>query len=108
RSAILVDSKTLVILDGHHRVEALKLLGCKLVPALLVDYDSDCVQVSSWRVGTSVAKDDVRRAGLQGSLMPPKTSRHSICIQPPQLSVSLAELRDSRRAYEVLVNLQAP
>ncbi|MEM4865225.1 MAG: ParB N-terminal domain-containing protein, partial [Acidilobaceae archaeon] len=41
RSTVLIDVKTLIVLDGHHRVEALRLLGCSLVPALLVDYDSD-------------------------------------------------------------------
>ncbi|MEM0340127.1 MAG: ParB N-terminal domain-containing protein [Acidilobaceae archaeon] len=105
RSTVLVDVKTLIVLDGHHRVEALRLLGCSLVPALLVDYDSDCVKISSWREGVAVTKNDVRRAGLEGCLMPPKTSKHSLCFQPPSLSVSLETLKDPKRSYEVLLDL---
>jgi ParB-like chromosome segregation protein Spo0J len=37
--AIIVDANTMTILDGHHRFEAAKRLGCKKVPCLLVDYN---------------------------------------------------------------------
>ncbi len=92
---ILVDSKTMVILDGHHRVEALKLLGCSLVPAILVDYDDSCVSVSSWRPGVVVTKEMVRASGLLGLLMPPKTSRHRVCFEIPRVDVPLESLRCS-------------
>jgi len=46
---VLVDEATMVVLDGHHRVEALKRLGARNIPALLVDYSSDVVRVDSWR-----------------------------------------------------------
>lgn len=106
REAVLVDYKTLIVLDGHHRVEALKRLGCKLAPVLLVDYDSDCVSISSWRDNITVTKEDVKKAGLTGRLMPPKTSRHRLCFQPPSISVSLKQLMDSERAYVVVMNLR--
>ena len=35
---ILVAETHYVILDGHHRYAALKALGCRRVPAFLVDY----------------------------------------------------------------------
>ncbi|MCE4604886.1 MAG: ParB N-terminal domain-containing protein [Aeropyrum sp.] len=89
---ILVDAKTLVILDGHHRVEALRRLGARRVPAVLVDYDSDCVNVDSWREGVTVSKDEVRRRGLSGDPYPPKTSRHRLCFNIPEVNYSLSNL----------------
>ena len=42
---IIVDRKTRVILDGHHRAAGLTKLGYKLVPVMAVDYFSDKVKV---------------------------------------------------------------
>ncbi|MDM7275014.1 MAG: ParB N-terminal domain-containing protein [Thermoprotei archaeon] len=89
---ILVDSKTMIVLDGHHRVEALKLLGCSLIPAILVDYDDSCVSVSSWRPGVVVTKGMVRASGLSGLPMPPKTSKHRVCFEIPRVDMSLDRL----------------
>jgi ParB-like chromosome segregation protein Spo0J len=92
RYPILVDSRTLVVLDGHHRLAAAKLLGLRFIPAILVDYDGDCVSVSSWRDGVTVTKDMVREHGLKGNLMPPKTSRHRVCFEVPEVRVPLEVL----------------
>ncbi|MEM1619564.1 MAG: ParB N-terminal domain-containing protein [Fervidicoccaceae archaeon] len=89
---ILVDSKTLVVLDGHHRLEALKRLGARYAPVLLVDYDCDLVEVAAWREGEIVTKELVRRAGLTGELLPPRTSRHVLKFEPPRRVFSLEEL----------------
>jgi ParB-like chromosome segregation protein Spo0J len=93
RYPILVDSKTLVVLDGHHRLAVAKLLGLRFIPAILVDYDGDCVSVSSWRDGVTVTKDMVREHGLKGNLMPPKTSRHRVSFEVPEVRVPLEVLR---------------
>ena len=93
RYPILVDSRTLVVLDGHHRLAAAKLLGLRFIPAILVDYDGDRVSVSSWRDGVTVTKDMVREHGLKGNLMPPKTSRHRVCFEVPEVGVPLEVLR---------------
>ena len=45
---IIVDSESLLVLDGVHRVAALKKLKCKRVPACLVDYENPAIQVFSW------------------------------------------------------------
>ncbi|WP_243637203.1 ParB N-terminal domain-containing protein [Aeropyrum pernix] len=89
---ILVDAKTLVILDGHHRFNALKILGARYAPAVLVDYDSPCVSVGSWREGVSVSKEEVRRRGVEGRLYPPRTSRHRVCFEIPDVNAGLEEL----------------
>lgn len=78
KKAILVDKQTLTILDGHHRVMALRKLGYRKVPCLLVDYSSGRIHVLSWSDGEPISKDAVVRAGLEGRLMPPKTTKHVI------------------------------
>ncbi|MBN1786550.1 MAG: ParB N-terminal domain-containing protein [Candidatus Methanofastidiosa archaeon] len=45
---ILLDRKTLVVLDGHHRVEGLRRLGAKMVPGILLDYDGEDVELYTW------------------------------------------------------------
>ena len=89
---ILVDEKTLTILDGHHRVEALRRLGAKYVPAVLVDYDDECVSVDTWRDGWKVTKNLVRATALSGRLLPPKTSRHITRFKISELNVPLRVL----------------
>ncbi|PKN03697.1 transcriptional regulator [Candidatus Dependentiae bacterium HGW-Dependentiae-1] len=73
---ILVDKKTMIILDGHHRRAALKKLGLSRVPVRFVNYMSDEIGVASWRKGERVTKKTVVDAGLSGKLLPIKTSRH--------------------------------
>jgi len=45
---IIVDRKTLVVLDGMHRVAALERLDCKKIPVCLVDYENPAVDVGCW------------------------------------------------------------
>ncbi|NPB00829.1 MAG: ParB N-terminal domain-containing protein [Crenarchaeota archaeon] len=48
KEPIIVDSRTYMIIDGHHRVEAYKLLKIPKIPALLVDYLDDEIEVKRW------------------------------------------------------------
>ncbi len=90
---LLVDSHTMIVLDGHHRLEALRRLGARVVPVLLVDYDDDrCVRVGSWREGWRVTKELVREVGLSGKLLPPRTSRHMLSFPVPEVNVPLRVL----------------
>lgn len=87
---LLVDTKTHIILDGHHRYTALKRLGYSKVPVYFVEYlSNEKVVVVSMRENKQVTKQDVIDAGLSGSLLPCKTSRHLIA---PGLLVSPVEL----------------
>ena len=45
---IIVDQNTMIILDGHHRFNAIKLLGLTAVPVYFVDYRSEKIQVAAW------------------------------------------------------------
>ena len=89
---VIVDIKTLTILNGHHRVEILKRMGKKYVPAILVDYDNECVKVFSWRKEWSVTKELVRKAALSGHKLPPRTSRHVLCFEIPRVDLPLDRL----------------
>jgi len=93
RCPVIVDGGSLVILDGHHRVSALRDLGCHVVPAYLVDYRDPRISVRPWRPDLPVTKDDVVRAGYLERPFPPKTSRHEFSTPPQARPVPLAELR---------------
>ncbi len=45
---IIVDNGTYVVLDGMHRVAALKSLNCKIVPVCLVDYQNPAIELCAW------------------------------------------------------------
>ena len=38
---IIVDEKTLIVVDGHNRLTALKRIGARRAPVLLIDYTRD-------------------------------------------------------------------
>jgi hypothetical protein len=48
RNPIVVDRESLVILDGMHRLAALKSLGCLRIPVCLVEYSSPFVKLGCW------------------------------------------------------------
>ncbi len=65
-----------VILNGHHRYEALRRLGVRRVPAWVVDYSNSAMELNRWNPGPSLEKAEVLRRAREGVLFPPKTSRH--------------------------------
>ena len=48
RHPVIVDENSFVVLDGMHRVAALKMLNCKRIPACLVDYKDSSITVGAW------------------------------------------------------------
>lgn len=90
---VMVDRSSLVVLDGHHRVSALISLGCQMIPAYLVDYNDDSIQVSSWRENFEVSKDEVILRGLSGKPFPPKTSKHTWPWSIPRCPFPLSILK---------------
>ncbi|MEM0268161.1 MAG: ParB N-terminal domain-containing protein [Candidatus Korarchaeum sp.] len=61
RRPILADGRTMIVIDGHHRLQALRELGCEFIPVVLVDYGSDDICVEAWRDDCSISKEDVIR-----------------------------------------------
>lgn len=98
RQPIVVDRRSLVILDGHHRLEAIRALGCALISVYLVDYADPSIAVEPRRPDIPVDKESVVRTGLSGHPYPPKTSRHVLPGGPPPRPVLLAYLRDGHVA----------
>ncbi|MFX1318972.1 MAG: ParB N-terminal domain-containing protein [Promethearchaeota archaeon] len=45
---IIVDKETCVVLDGMHRVAALKSLGCTIIPVCFVDYTNPAIELFAW------------------------------------------------------------
>lgn len=45
---LIVDQGDFLILDGMHRFNALKRLGCRFAPCCLLDYGSPQIKVGSW------------------------------------------------------------
>ena len=56
--ALIPESSKYLIVDGHHRWAALKELGAKKVPSIIINYFSKSVKVFTWYPG--VSKDYVR------------------------------------------------
>jgi L-serine kinase (ADP) len=81
-----------VILNGHHRVAALRRLGAKRVPAWMVDYHSPEVRLDRWSAGPPIAKAEVEGRALRGELFPPKTTRHRVDPPLPSRRTPLADL----------------
>lgn len=97
KTPLLVDYSTLIILDGHHRFEVLRIIGAQWAPVFLVDYGSNRILVDSWRKGVNVCKRDVLEAGLRERLLPCKTSRHRVVgIRVPDVNLPLEILRRSK------------
>ena len=71
--AIVVDKDTNIIFDGIHRFNALKRLGCRKVPVIYVDYNSQLIKVDTWKKGSHLTKKNVVKAGLSGKKFSPKT-----------------------------------
>lgn len=90
---IIVDKNTMIILDGHHRYNAIKRMDLRSSPVYLVDYKSEKIKVTSWKKGkNNITKELVINAGLSGNLLKPKTSRHIINEKPKGLKTPLSKL----------------
>jgi hypothetical protein len=88
---IAVDKKTYIILDGHHRLHALKKIGCKKIPVILFDYQSPEIEVIPWREDENITKEMIIQTALAGKRMPPKTSKHMILIKGELKHISILE-----------------
>jgi len=88
---IIIDKKTRVILDGHHRVESLRRLGCRLAPVMAVDYFSEQVRVFLRR--KELIKEMVLSRALKKRLLPDKTTRHLIKNRIRGVKIKLNQLK---------------
>lgn len=91
KRAIAVDRNTYVILDGHHRLQALKELGYTKIPVILIDYQAPNIKVFTWRDGENITKKTVISTALADKKLPPKTSKHTILVAGEQKHISAIE-----------------
>lgn len=93
---VVLDDKHHIVLNGHHRVAALRKLGARKIPAYIVPNEAPYITVDRWPDSTwykkTVMKEDVLEAGLSGKLMTPHTSRHKFTIHLEQKQTSLEKL----------------
>lgn len=89
---IIVDKDNNIILDGHHRAEALQKIGCKKIPAFLLDYFDDGIKVLQRRSNIKVSKEIIVKRALAGKVFPYKTSKHIIPQRPKKLNISIDKL----------------
>ena len=73
--SILICSKTNVIIDGHHRFHALKLLNIDLIPVSLIDYNSDLILTNK---ENSLSKEEIIDSAKDQNIFAPRTSKHVI------------------------------
>ena len=94
KKPILVADQAYVILDGHHRYEALRRLGCRRVPCYVIDYFSEAVDLGLWPTARerNVQKQDVVERGRAGMLYTPTTTRHTVRIPLPDVFTDLEDL----------------
>jgi len=88
KNPIVVDENTNIIIDGHHRFEALKKLGCSKIPAYFIDYESPMIRIETWNNTEPVTKDLVIKSALIGKKFPAKTTKHMINISNHWVHIS--------------------
>ena len=94
---IIVDSTSKVILDGHHKWNAARILGLYLVPVILVDYINDeSITVSVWDDCTKeiMTKKEVIEMGISENLFSPKTSKHYFSFPIHKIAIPLETLQN--------------
>ncbi len=81
---VVVDKKTFVILDGHHRCQAFVQLGIKEIPCLLIDYFHRDIHVTFRRIDMKqmVLKEAIVQKAMEGNLFPSKTTKHRLPFRP--------------------------
>jgi L-serine kinase (ADP) len=81
-----------VVLNGHHRLAALRELGAVRVPAWVFDYESDDVELDRWNDGPPLRKPDVVARAASGQPFPPKTTKHTLRLTLPEHRTPLGAL----------------
>ena len=94
KNPVVVEDKHLIILDGHHRVKALKHLRAKKIPAFLVNYKNDDIRVFLRKklLLTKLIKNIVIENSLNSKLFTSKTTRHLIRNRPRNINVKINQL----------------
>ncbi len=93
KKPITVDMNANVVLDGHHRIGVLKLLGCSRIPALFVDYQSARIGVKTGDKRQEYPKSKVIEAAVTGKLLRPKSTWHYVAFSSKAIHISELQRR---------------
>ena len=86
---IAIEHSMLVIMDGHHRFNAAKLLNFARVPCVLMDYEKSGVTLQSWRCDWDVDVDDIFLMLKEEKKFPIKTTRHLFSPSIKEIKIPL-------------------
>jgi uncharacterized protein (DUF1015 family) len=89
---VLVLDEPRIVLDGHHRLAASKVLNLRSIPAFVVKMDDPSLNLSSWRPELPVTISDVLDVASSGRLFPAKTTRFRLDYSVPTTCIALEEL----------------
>ena len=97
RDPLIVDKQSLVILDGMHRYNALKKLGCRRAPVCLVEYEDDRIGVGAWfRFFNAKDPDSLAAEALES--LNRKYERKA--ISPPRTELVNAAIITNRSGFQ--------
>jgi hypothetical protein len=84
KKPVVVDRKTMVILDGHHRYQAFLQLGFKKIYCYLVNYFDEEIKVNFRRpdVKNKLIKEIILQKVRKGEVFPYKTTKHLLPYRP--------------------------
>jgi len=107
---VIADKESMVVLDGTHRVNALRILGCKYVCVYFVDYSDPEIGVERWfrTISEHLPKEMVEEIaeGLGVVLIPLNYSGEDVSYPVLRLrdgsSFALAPRSDSLRCIDTL------
>ena len=85
--SILV-SEEMVLIDGHHRLELLKKMGYNQIPVTIIDYHNPIILTHNDHE-KQISKELVINTALSGNTLPPKTTRHILCIDKQFVPISI-------------------
>ena len=88
--SIIVCSKTLTIIDGHHRFEIYKSKNIKEIPVLLINYDNENILT---HIENPINKNEIIMKASNKIYLKPKSTKHLIKdidnIVRPLISISI-------------------
>lgn len=90
---LLVEADNLVVMDGHHRLAASKLLGLSYLPCILLSYQHPLLTVTSWADSRPFDPTKIVEAGISGNLLSFKSTKHHLATSIDADPVLLTQLK---------------
>ncbi|MCG8291802.1 MULTISPECIES: transcriptional regulator [Pseudomonas] len=94
-SAVPIERRSGLVMDGNHRLYAARLLGLRTLPCVLLDYSDRRVSVHAWADGQAFDLAYLYGTIAAGQVLPYKTTRHRFQPALPSINLPLALLRQT-------------